>query len=88
VRTALVMHDITNVRRQYTVYRHSKRCHKIKEIEKWHTAGSLDWPFPLLKYTYIFQIKYKLTKAILSKNSTRKLLWHEITKMLIAVKNK
>jgi len=31
---------------------------------------------------YIFQIKY--TKAI-SSNSTRKLLWFEITKMLIAV---
>jgi len=32
-----------------------------------------------------FQVKY--TEAILS-NSTRKLLWFEITKMLIAVKNK
>jgi len=40
------------------------------------------WPFPMLKYKYIFQIKY--TEAILS-NSTRKLLWFEITKMLIAV---
>ena len=39
----------------------------------------------MLKYKYIFQIKY--TEAILS-NSTRKLLWFEITKMLIAVKNK
>ena len=36
----------------------------------------------MLKYKYVFQIKY--TKAILSK-STRKLLWFEITKMLIAV---
>jgi len=36
----------------------------------------------MLKYKYIFQIKY--TKAILSNNS-RKLLWFEITKMLIAV---
>jgi len=34
------------------------------------------------KYKYIFQIKY--TEAILS-NSSRKLLWFEITKMLIAV---
>jgi len=34
------------------------------------------------KYQYIFQTKY--TEAILS-NSTRKLLWFEITKMLIAV---
>ena len=48
----------------------------------WHSAGSLGWPFPVLKYKYIFQIKY--TEAILS-NSTRKLLWFEITKMLIAV---
>ena len=41
------------------------------------------WPFPMLKYKYIFfQIKY--TEAILS-NVTRKLLWFEITKMLIAV---
>jgi len=39
----------------------------------------------MLKYSYIFQIKY--TEAILS-NITRKLLWFEITKMLIAVKNK
>jgi len=38
----------------------------------------------MLKYSYIFQIKY--TEAILS-NITRKLLWFEITKMLIAVKN-
>jgi len=37
------------------------------------------WPFPMLKYKFIFQIKY--TVAILS-NSTRKLLWFEITKMI------
>jgi len=43
--------------------------------------GSLSWPFSMLKYKYIFQIKY--TEAI-SSNSTRKLLF-EITKMLIAV---
>jgi len=35
-----------------------------------------------MKYKYIFQIKY--TGAI-SSNSTRKLLWFEVTKMLIAV---
>ena len=40
------------------------------------------WPFPMLKYWHIFQIKYM--EAILS-NSTQKLLWFEITKMLIAV---
>jgi len=40
----------------------------------------------MLKYKYILQIKY--TEAI-SSNSTRKLLWFEITEMLIAVlKNK
>jgi len=48
----------------------------------WHSAGSLGWPFPMLKYKYIFQIKY--TEAILS-NITRKLFWFEISKMLIAV---
>ena len=48
----------------------------------WHSAGSLGWPFPVLKYKYIFQINY--TEAI-SSNSTWKLLWFEITKMLIAV---
>jgi len=40
-------------------------------------------PFPMLKYKYISQIKN--TEAILS-NSTRKLLWFEITKTLIAFK--
>ena len=49
----------------------------------WHSAGSLQgWPFPVLKYKYIFQIKY--TEAILS-NSTRRLLRFEITSVLIAV---
>ena len=49
----------------------------------WHSAGSLQgWPFPVLKYRYIFQIKY--TEAILS-NSTRRLLRFEITSVLIAV---
>ena len=48
----------------------------------WHSGGSLGWPFPMLKYKYIFQIKY--TDAVLS-NSTQKLLRFEISKMLIAV---
>jgi len=48
----------------------------------WLSAGSLGWPFPVLKYIYISQIKY--TEAILS-NSTRKLLRFEISKMLITV---
>ena len=48
----------------------------------WHSAGSLRWPFPTVKYKYTFQIKY--TESVLS-NSTRKLLRFEITKLLIAV---
>ena len=47
----------------------------------WHSAGSPGWPFPMLKYKRHFY-----TVAILS-NSTRKRLWFEITKMLIAIKN-
>jgi len=46
-------------------------------------AGSLGWPFPMLKYKHIFEIKY--TEAILS-NSTQKLLRFEITEMPIEVK--
>ena len=46
----------------------------------------MGWPSPVLKYKYIFfQIKY--AEAVLS-NSTRKLLWFEITKMLTAVQEK
>jgi len=37
----------------------------------------------MLKYKYIFRVKY--TEEILL-NNTRKLLWFEITKMLIAFK--
>ena len=49
----------------------------------WYSVGSLGWLFPMLKYKYIFQIK--CTEAI-SSNSTRKLLWFEIAKLLIAVR--
>jgi len=42
----------------------------------WHSAGSLGFPFPMLKYRYIFPIKY--TEAILSNR-------FEISKILIAV---
>ena len=49
----------------------------------WHSAGSMGWPFSVLKCKYVSQIKY--TETILS-NSTGKLLWFEITKMLIAFK--
>jgi len=52
----------------------------------WRSAGSLGWPFPTLKYKCIFQRKY--TEAI-SANSTRKLLWFEISRMPTTVfKNK
>jgi len=54
-------------------------------INSFHNAGSLSWPFPKLKHKYIFHIKY--TEAILS-NSTWKLFWFEITKMLTAVLRK
>ena len=37
-----------------------------------HSAGSLGWPFPMINYTYIFEMKD--TEGI-SSNSTRKLLW-------------
>jgi len=59
-----------------------ERVDDWKLIYNWHSAGSLGRPFPVLKYQYILKIKY--TEAI-SWNSTRKLLWFEITKMLIAV---
>jgi len=45
----------------------------------------LQFPFPVLKCKYIFQVKY--TEAIVS-NSTGKLLWFKITKVLIAVLKK
>jgi len=48
----------------------------------WHNAGSLGWPFSVLKYKKKFQINY--TEAILT-NSTRKQLWFKITKLLTAV---
>ena len=49
-------------------------------------CGSLVWPFTMLKYKqFIFRIKY--TEAVLS-DSTRKLLWFEITELLIAVLKK
>jgi len=44
----------------------------------WHSAGSLRWPFPMLKYKNIFRIKYM--EAILS-NSTRKLLRFETIRL-------
>ena len=62
------------------VYRERKCADTIGTV----LVPCMGWSFPVLKYKYIFfQIKY--TEAILS-NSTRKLLWFDVTKMLIAVK--
>jgi len=64
----------------------ARRGHTGTKVRRynWHSAGSVRWPFPMLKYKCIFQIKY--AEAILS-NNTRKLLRLEIAEMLIAVLN-
>ena len=49
----------------------------------WHSGCSVAWPFPMLKYRHISQVKYM---EAISSNSTRKLLWSEIIRMLIAFK--
>jgi len=82
VPTALALGDTAS--RIYTralCCRHSQ-CYR--ERKRADTIGTVlvPWPFPVLKYKYILQIKN--SEAILS-DSTRKLLWFEITKMLIAV---
>ena len=38
----------------------------------WHNVGSLGWPFPMLKYEYIFQIKY--TEAIFQIEITKTII--------------
>jgi len=48
----------------------------------WHSAGSLVWPLPMLKYKYIFQIKY--TEATFIKQHSE-LSGFEITKLIIVV---
>jgi len=63
----------------YEINEMPKYCYRYSTKNE---AGSLGGPFPTVEYYYIFRIKY--TEAILS-NSTRKLLWFEITKMLMAV---
>jgi len=62
-------------------------CHPTNRVKALRNreqkcADTIGWPFPMLKYKYIFQVKYM--EAILS-NSTQKLLWFKITKMLTAV---
>jgi len=49
---------------------------KVRRYNR-HSAGSPRWPSPMLKYKYIFSTK--------KSNTIRKLLWFEITEMLIAV---
>jgi len=49
------------------------------------SAGSLGWPFPMLKYKYIFR---KNTRKQFYQTTLGKLLWFEITEMLTTVKNK
>ena len=39
-------------------------------IQCWHSARSRGWPFPVLKYKYIF-IRIKCTEAILSNTRSR-----------------
>jgi len=43
--------------------RRTTRGTKVRRYN-WHSAGSLGGQFPMLKYKYLFQIKY--TEAILS----------------------
>jgi len=63
---------------------HSYVVTKVRQYN-WHSAGWAGWAWAgyfQCKNINIFQVKY--TEAILSK-SIRKLLWFEVTKMLIAV---
>ena len=55
--------------------RHSLYATKVCRYN-WHSAGSLGWPFPMIKYKYFFQIKY--TEAI-SSDSIRKQLRFKIS---------
>ena len=48
----------------------------------WHSAGSLGWPFPVLKYKYIFSNKIYGSNFIKQQSGTVRF---EIAKMLIAV---
>jgi len=57
------------------------------------TAGTvlvscMGWQFPVLLYKCIFRIKYTDAILIILSNGARKLLWFEISKMMIAVLKK
>ena len=64
---------------QRSVYHRERKC---ADTTGTVLVPCMGWPFPMLKCKYICQTIY--TEAI-SSNSTRKLLWFEITKILIAV---
>jgi len=49
----------------------------------WHSAGSLDWPFPTLKYSYIFRKKIYGSNFIKQHSET---VIVRVTKMLIEKK--
>jgi len=68
--------------RERSVQREVAERERNRERKCADTIGTVCRPFRLLKYKDIFQIKY--TEAVLS-NSTRKLLWFEVSKMLITV---
>ena len=51
------------------VYRERKCADTIGTVSVF-----LGWSFSMLKYKYIFKVKYRPTEAIFS-NTTRKLLW-------------
>jgi len=82
----IISYQFAKTQVETTIFQHpnlSTPAQKTKVCRyNWHCASSVGWPFPMLKYKYIFQMKY--TEAILS-DSTRKQLWFEITKMLIVV---
>ena len=43
------------------------RLQSVSNESAWHSAGSMGWSFPVLKYKYISEIKYAET---ISSNST------------------
>jgi len=50
----------------------------------WHSAGSLGWPFPMLKYEYIFS-NGTYESSFIELHSETVMAWLQITRMLIAV---
>jgi len=44
--------DVTNEQRDK-----ERQCADTIYWDYWHCAGSLGWPFPMLKYKYSFQTK-------------------------------